>query len=229
MSHPAVTISVVSAVLGAILAPLVALIPGFVLVAVYRRYRHVPETPDARFVALALVASLFPHLALLEWTVPILRRLRTSIEAVSALEIAAWVLTLDIVVPVVMGLVLSWVVERGPVERALAWVGWSVVARTRTAWEWVFAPAGPSWVLLTLSDGSLVGGEFGVDSFASLDFDRRDLFIARPYRIKEDRTFGEPLPDALGLWVSGSDIVAVEFYEGVRGGQAADDEPEARS
>jgi uncharacterized protein DUF6338 len=149
---------------------------------------------DVRVVASSLVASVFPHLALLGWSLRVLRHVESGSPNLHTVELAMWVLSLDIFAPAAMGVLLARAAESTRFERLLWVLGWDRGARTRTAWEWAFSKPLPSWLLITLRDGSLVGGEFGFGSFASLDPDRRDIFIARPYYIKPNRTFGRMLP-----------------------------------
>lgn len=46
-----------------------------------------------------------------------------------------------------------------------------------TAWDWKFGALAPSWVTVTMKDGSRVSGFVGPSSFASSDPRERDLYI----------------------------------------------------
>jgi hypothetical protein len=200
-------------VAAAILVPLLTLIPGFVLVGVYRRNRREPDPSDAKFAALSFVASIVPHAIVLSWTFRLARKLESGIDGLSARETIAWLFVTALILPTLLGLGLSWIVETPAFEKVAKRIGWTKAARTRTAWTWAALSATPSWVIVTLIDGRLVGGMFGKASFIGIDAEHQDLFIAKPYRVNEDRTFGDPMP-ALGLWISAENIATVDFYEG---------------
>ena len=63
-----------------------------------------------------------------------------------------------------------------------------------------------------MADGSLIGGEFGRHSFASLSPNRPDLSLERQYFIEKDHNFGEPVPQGIGVWISGDAVKAIHFY-----------------
>ncbi|MGH9201926.1 MAG: DUF6338 family protein [Vicinamibacterales bacterium] len=130
----------------------------------------------------------------------------------SALELAGWGFVLVIVVPTVLGRAATSIVEARPLQPLLGRLGWGRAARTRTSWVWAFTPEQPAWLLVTLHDGAVVGGLWDAASFASLDYDRRDLFVGKPFIVNADRTFGERLPGSNGMWVNGADIMSIEFY-----------------
>lgn len=208
-------------ILGAVLLPLFVLVPGFVYLGVYSRNKRGPEHGDARFIARALVGSIGPHILLLGWTIRLvqlwLSQWKHEFAAIGpgeTTELAAWSVSLIFLVPAILGIVASSFLDAEWSQPFLGKIGWTKAARTTTAWEWAFFPAEPCWLLVTLNDGTVVGGEFGEAAFVGYDRTQQDLFIPNPYLVYDDRTFGPKLEGSKGLWINSKDIVTVEIYEG---------------
>ena len=198
----------------AVLAAVLAVAPGFVLNSVYRRDRSAPDPGEAKLFITSLVASLPVQLLLLPWTLRLARIAvhKNGFSRLDAGELWIWALLLTLVVPVVLGLLFSWLVEWDRIQPTLGKVGWTHAARTTSAWEWMFVPAKSKWLIVTLKDGSLVGGAWGKTSFVSLEPTNPDLFISRPYLIKKDKTFGAARKST-GLWIRGEDIAMIEAFD----------------
>lgn len=196
-----------------VLIPLLAVGPGFVLAATYRRQRQSPDPSDPKFVATSLIASLLPHALLIRWTYEVIGDFdRRGFEAVTYATTIAWVFCLVGALPWMLGLILSWLVDAEGLQGILGIFSWSRAARTRTAWAWAFSPEVPAWLLVTTGDGQLRGGQYGEGAFASLELDDQDLYLTDPHVV--DNAGQWTRMNAQGLWIRGENIVSIEFYEG---------------
>jgi hypothetical protein len=79
-----------------------------------------------------------------------------------------------------------------------------------TGWDWIFGRTDPCFVIVTLTDGNLIAGYFGLQSLASSDPARRDIYLERQYVIPNDGEWQE-VPDARGIYIEGSHIAFIEF------------------
>ena len=94
-----------------------------------------------------------------------------------------------------------------------------------TAWD-SFFDAGRAYMLrITFSDGHVVMGYYGPDSFSAYAKDGGDLLLEKIYRPDEVGWFGDELPYVGGLWVRASEAVQIEFYDVFDDGQV----PEAHA
>jgi hypothetical protein len=86
--------------------------------------------------------------------------------------------------------------------------------RVPSAWDHFFSRQSSALVRLTLADRRVVGGEYSSESFASCLADGGDLYLERRWSIdNETGWFTGPAESTQGLWIPGSSIVSVEFYD----------------
>lgn len=219
------TTSTVTAFLGGLGGTVFLLMPGYVLGSVYSRGIRGPAVSDRAFVAVSALGGLVTHLLGLPVTVPIIRMvLRDSIaeHVVIAAMGGAFVL---LVLPSTIGAGLGILAEgRLPFSERNApeWVttlldnlGLTVSVRTQEAWNWTFHRRLPSYVRINLSGGAgSILGKFGSQSFASSDASLRDIYLQELWVADRDGWFEAPYPTTQGVWVAGSQIESIEFFEG---------------
>jgi hypothetical protein len=197
-------------------ATVVLLMPGYLLRSVYDRNRKGPERSERAFIADSATGSIVVHLALLAWTVQLAGRLIADGPVAHVVEIGLWAVVALVVVPVVFGVVLALVAEiRSPawLRALLVRSGLSSVARVSQAWDWVFSRGFPAYVRVRLTDGRVVYGVYGEQSFASSESGQRDLYLQQHW-VEADDWFAEPYPQSMGVWLSGTLIVSIEFFRG---------------
>ena len=104
-------------------------------------------------------------------------------------------------------------------QKQLRWFGLSQVELTGKAWDWFFLSRNKGcWVIVEFVDGTLVGGEFGESSFASLSPHKEDLYLESCYHVDENYDFLDPIPGNVGVWVNGSDVKKLHFFRADEGG-----------
>jgi len=83
---------------------------------------------------------------------------------------------------------------------------------TPSGWDHFFGQNAPALVRVTLTDGRVVGGYYGDESFAGYSDHHADLFLEQRWELDEDAWFSKPAADSLGLWLPPSSIVSFELY-----------------
>jgi hypothetical protein len=219
------TTSALIAFLGGLGGTVVLLMPGYVLGSVYSRGIRGPAVSDRAFVAVSALGGLATHLLGLPITVPLIRgTVRDGLDH-HIWFLAAGAAVVLLVLPAVIGAGLGILAEgRVPFSNreAPSWLmrllnnlGLTVSVRTQEAWNWVFHRRQAAWVRIRLKgDEGIILGKFGKDSFASSDANLRDIYLQELWAADEDAWFFSPYPTTRGVWVSGSDMQSIEFFEG---------------
>lgn len=136
------------------------------------------------------------------------------LEYVSTLRETGWWravvwLFLVIIGPASLGVLLGVGAQKGLFRWLMQKLGMNPIHPHPTAWDWWFAKPCERWIVIVLKDGTMFGGYFGSNSFASSDPKERDVFIETIYVIESNGMWtntGEK-----GLLVSQSEIRTLEF------------------
>jgi hypothetical protein len=123
------------------------------------------------------------------------------------------VLIFFILGPILFGLLLGTLNRQNAFYRLLQRLGIRMVHPVPSAWDWRFynIKAG-TFVLITLQDGSKVGGRFGLESFASSDSAERDFYLDEIWNIDEDGEWTE-LEEKKGVLLAAREIKYIEFWD----------------
>jgi hypothetical protein len=206
------------ALFGGIASTVLLLMPGYLLGAVYSRQVHGPPLPDRSFIAASAVGGIAVHFLAFDWTVDLARKVVADGFAPHAYAIAYWCVGVLLVLPVILGLIISWLSDRTSprwVHRVMSALGLATSIRTREAWNWVFRrQRSGTYVRVTTTENRHILGKFNTASFASSDATMRDIYIEELWLPDRDGWFDRPYPNTLGIWVSGSEIASIEFFEG---------------
>jgi Family of unknown function (DUF6338) len=82
-----------------------------------------------------------------------------------------------------------------------------------TGWDWVFGQLSrPTYVLVTLDDGSRVAGLFGYDSLAASKPEERDIYIDEVYDFDDSRQWTARSPKQ-GILIPFKSIKYIEFWD----------------
>ena len=85
--------------------------------------------------------------------------------------------------------------------------------QTPTAWDHYFASRKPCFVLIHLTNGELIGGYFGKDSFATTSPDKISIYIEQVYTVQENGELGDIVPDSKGMLLREDNFEYIEFFE----------------
>jgi len=119
-----------------------------------------------------------------------------------------------LIAPFFMALWLSKIVNNSD---RYPWKALQKVFRVRTihpipsAWDKTFLEIEGGWILITLKDGTRVGGTWDAKAIASSDPGERDLFLPRPYRVDSEGNWTET-PDSIGMLIKADQLAMIEFF-----------------
>lgn len=82
-----------------------------------------------------------------------------------------------------------------------------------TAWDYVFSKYESYWVEVEVSSGKQIRGLFSNMSYASSEYDNRDIYLEELYEKKSDNSVWEKVERTKGVWISSSDIKHIKFYK----------------
>lgn len=97
--------------------------------------------------------------------------------------------SLIIIIPIVLGIVIGIVEQKGLDKKVLNKLGISIIHSTPTAWDYKFSNIKDySWIIVTTKDDKKFMGYFSTQSFASSEAEERDLYLEKLYTRNEDNT-----------------------------------------
>ena len=116
-------------------------------------------------------------------------------------------------VPVLVGVIHADIVQKDRLAWFYRWLNIRPISPIPTGWDWIFSKTEPCFVLVTLINGIEIAGFFGLDSMASSDPDRRDIYIERVYEIPANDGAWTPVERSLGIYISESQIAFIELKD----------------
>jgi len=95
-----------------------------------------------------------------------------------------------------------------------------------SAWDYYFDKRMPCFVLIHLKNGRMIGGYYGVNSFATSFPSDGDIYFETVYAVDEKGKFGQPIANSTGALIRRDDYSYIEIFgiptqEGVNNGQTS--------
>ena len=81
-----------------------------------------------------------------------------------------------------------------------------------TAWDYFIDQRKSCFVLIHLYDDSMIGGYYGLNSYATPSIDEGSIYLERVYKINSDGTFGDEIQNSFGLVISKCDYKYLELF-----------------
>lgn len=81
-----------------------------------------------------------------------------------------------------------------------------------TAWDYFFDLREPCFLLIHLNNGKLIGGYYGLNSYATSFPNQGDVYLEVVYKVKEDGTFEEAIEDSYGLLLTKDQYQYIEIF-----------------
>jgi len=188
--------------INAIYIALVFIVPGYIFLSLRNKFVAGQERLGTEQVIPFVIYSAL-NFALFGWIV----YFAISYQAPPYVQVGAWILTL-VILPVVFGIVAGFGSQKECVARIYRSLGLNPVHSTPRAWEYVFFNSPPSWVFITLKNGTEFAGFWGGNSFASSDSKERDLFISEVFDFSGE---GPWRPTGKSLFIGAGEIRTIEF------------------
>jgi len=182
------------------------ILPGFIIKSGINALNPARKTSDGAFFLSCLVYSLV-NCAVCSWAYILIRPLADK----NAVIYWVLLLTITLLGAIIISTFIGLTKQRRFVKKIAKKLHIKVIDSTPTAWDYWFSKHEPSLVLITLSDGSVIRGWYGGDSFASSDPDERDLFIKKAYRKSANSEQWEDNPENNGIYISKEMIKLIEF------------------
>lgn len=118
--------------------------------------------------------------------------------------VAAAILVLFIT-PILWPLVLVWIFKSKRIAGRIQ-------IPYPTAWDYFFNRCEAGFVLIHLSNGKLIGGYWGANSYAGSFPNDGDIYLEAMYAIDERGHFGEPMPNTRGALLSREQYLYLEMF-----------------
>lgn len=165
--------------LDALIAVALIFVPGFIFGQLIRRtIANVPETVDGRHFLAIFASGLFLHVLIFPfWTSSIMEWYLDGVIAAHWRATYAWMLFVIFIWPALVRVAMSILIPKRWVDEQLDRIGLGYVDRTPSAWDYAVRDRRTKWVKVHLREGSVLGGWFGTDSFASLYSPRKDICL----------------------------------------------------
>jgi hypothetical protein len=85
------------------------------------------------------------------------------------------------------------------------------------SWDYYFGKRGCCFMLIHLNKGRIIGGLYGIDSFASSYPEKEDIYLQEVWKVDEEGRFIEKIPGSKGLLVNGEAIEYIELFDANEG------------
>jgi hypothetical protein len=117
-----------------------------------------------------------------------------------------------------LALVALWVI--GPATWPVLWKNLFRLRLVRrllqspypTAWDYFFDQREPLFVLISLNDGTYVGGYYDENSFASAFPAEGDIYVSAAYKVDADGNFLDAVPGSRGLLVRKDQYSLIQLF-----------------
>lgn len=95
--------------------------------------------------------------------------------------------------------------------RKIEWVNNFLPHPTNSPWDYVFSQRNFYWLIVTLKDGTILGGKYGVGSFSSSYPEDPQIFISEQWLVDQEG-FIRKVNDSSGIMILSKDIKTIEFF-----------------
>ena len=111
----------------------------------------------------------------------------------------------------IMGLIIGIIKQKNLVYNFAKKTKLIKIVSPFTAWDYYFSKPKASWTIITLKSGRTIYGKYDLDSYASSDFEQKDIYIEKVYILNNEKTW-IPVERSAGILVFKDDIETIEFF-----------------
>ncbi len=189
---------------------ILGLVPGFLIDSILRL--NIPaKKREATFAVYRFIILSCLNYAIWIWKIPYIYE---NIKAIPLQSILIWGLVILFLSPVILGLIIIKSAKWEPVQKALEFLGWKITDSIPSAWDFKFFQKEKCFVIITLTDGEIIYGKFGDQSFAS-DYEEQDIYIEKLYTYDPDSKNPAwiEVQNSDGILISKGKIKYIEFIK----------------
>ncbi|WP_156377342.1 MULTISPECIES: DUF6338 family protein [unclassified Sphingopyxis] len=123
-----------------------------------------------------------------------------------------WSLLQYFIVPVIVGIAAAYAYQHKVSYRVAEYFRLHIAHHLPAAWDYAFESLSDStYLLVTLQDGTQIGGKWARGSFASSSKEERDLLLFEMWQVPAGDSDWTPLNPPRAILICGKDIRHVEF------------------
>jgi len=176
-------------------------IPGFVALKTY----GLLEASGWRDTSQQLIdAVAYSSMNYALWMWPMLEIEHRDIQSYSFTWYAIFYAIVVFISPIALAIGWHWLRCQSPLTRFFP-------HPTERPWDYIFRQRKPYWMVITLKDGTKVGGRFDSNSFASSSPSPEQLYLEQTWHINADEGLERPKEGSAGMLISASEIMMVEL------------------
>lgn len=177
-------------------------IPGFVSLKTYQLLFPGEFKSSDKLIVDAIAYSSINY-AILFW--PIYEIEHHGVRSLHPTLYALFYVSALLIAPIFWVLVFKWVRTTQFAQRFMP-------HPTSKPWDFVFSKRSPYWIVVTLKNGSRVGGLYDASSFASSAPSPEQIYLQEQWVINDDGGFERQCHHTAGILILSSEIVAVQLF-----------------
>jgi hypothetical protein len=176
-------------------------IPGFIGLKAYELLFPGPPRDSSQQIIDAIAISCFNY-ALLLWPISAIESggLRLSHPA----AYSAFYIFVLLLAPILWAFAYKWLRLQPAIQRILPHPG--------NPWDYMFGSLKPYWIVVTLKEGTKLGGKYDSLSFSSTSGTPERLYLEEAWLINEQGGFERKKNNTAGTLIMCHDVASIEFF-----------------
>ena len=184
------------------------ILPGFIINSIIDILNPTQKKSEGVLLLKSILYSII-HCAIWSWVYKLIFKLEKDFSYWYWVILIGFTLIAAIVFAVLIGIIK----QKQLVRKALSILKIYCPHSIPNSWDYAFARSEGVWVIVTLTDDSVIYGKFSTKSFASSDPEERDLFIEKTY-IPNEKGKWIAAENNEGIYIHKDQIKTIEFLRG---------------
>ena len=88
-----------------------------------------------------------------------------------------------------------------------------IIDPTPKPWDYVFGKKEPSWIIVHLINGGMIGGIYDTNSFTSSFPIEEQIYLEEVWEVDEQKNFIKPVDRSKGIIIFNDEIASVELFK----------------
>ncbi len=177
-------------------------IPGFIYLKSYRLLVADTKTDFSKEWYEALGVSIINFIL---FSYPIYKIFETDVLEEYPLAFFFLFVLMIIVAPVLWAFVFYKISSK-------KWFSRFLINPTKSAWDSHFSQRESYYVIITLKNGKIIGGKYGMNSFSSVFPQKNDIYIEELWKLNNKGGFKYRIEQTQGILITEGEISTIEFY-----------------